>query len=103
MKHDKPMLAEISKELENAVFEQDSESVRYWTEYRAEIMQQLVAGHVSVPEGMTADQVVDQHVARTRMMCEQFGDGLPLARKIIPPSGGTDGIFAHTLQQKVLH
>lgn len=102
MKHNNELLTQIGSEVEGIVPQQDEESVRYWTDYRAEIMQQLLAGHIDVPHGATADQVVDAHVGHVRRMCEQFGQGLPISRKIIPP-GGSDGVISHTLQQKVLH
>lgn len=102
MKHNNELLAMIGNEVAGVVSQQDTESVRYWTVYRAEIMQQLLDGKIEVPQGSTADQVVDAHVAKVRKMCELYGTGLPISRKIIS-SGGPDGFQSHTVQQKVLH
>lgn len=107
MKHNNDLLAMIGKEVEGVVphkEDDEAKSVRYWTEYRAEIMQQLLAGNIEVPQGRTADQVVDAHVARIRNMCEMFGDGLPLSRKIIPPAGDSaDAIFPTAFQSNRMH
>lgn len=103
MNSNNELLTQIGKELEDAVFENDAASVKYWADYRTDIMAQLVAGHVTVPPGMTADQVVDTHVGRVRQMCEQFGAGLPVKRNIIQPAGGSHGVLSRALQSKSVH
>jgi len=105
--NDNKMLAQIGNEVEAVIDPQRAEdaakSARFWTDYRAEIMQQLLDGNIDVPEGSTADRVVDAHVAKVRSMCEMFGDGLPLERKLIEPSGESDGFLSSPLSPRTRH
>lgn len=107
MKHNNKMLAQIGSEVEAIIDPQrtidEAESARYWTDYRAEIMKQLLDGNIDVPEGSTADRVVDAHVAKVRSMCEMFGDGLPLERKLIEPSGESNGFLSSPLSPRTRH
>lgn len=86
--HIVPQPTTIAAKTKADFFEEDPESIRYWTAYRADVMEQLLQGNITVPDGMTADQVVDQHVAKIKNMCAMFSDdGLPVDRVILPSPG----------------